>query len=170
MNWSHLQMEFALKKVIPFLLFLYSLQVLAAGSVDVKVVLTLGTSFTISTSDVQGSVTKAGDGFQASSIVVQLKNIKTGIALRDSHTLKHLEAEKYPDVKLITAEGKSGEGKGSIEIKGIKKDIKGTYKVDGTNLIADFDLNIKDFKIENVRYMGVGVKDIVHVTAKIPIK
>ena len=78
--------------------------------------------------------------------------------------------EKYPDVKLITAEGKSGEGKGSIEIKGIKKDIKGTYKVDGTNLIADFDLNIKDFKIENVRYMGVGVKDIVHVTAKIPIK
>lgn len=156
-------------KKLAFLICLLSLNALAAGQIDVKVTLNLGTSFTITTSEVDGAVKQTGDIFKGAMIVVHLKNIKTGISLRDSHTLKHLEADKYPDVKLITAEGKAGSGKGTIEIKGITKEISGTYKTDGNTLIADFDLNIKDFKIENVRYLGVSVKDIVHVTAKVPI-
>lgn len=142
----------------------------ATPKVDIKINLSLGSSFIATTNEVIGSVEKKGDSFVSQLITVKLKNLKTGVSLRDTHTLKHLDVEHFPEVQLKNAIGTNGTGKGTITIKGISKDISGVYKIDGDEIVADFDLNLPDFKIEGIRYMGLGVKDKVHVTAVVPIK
>ncbi|WP_413288550.1 YceI family protein [Bdellovibrio sp. HCB337] len=141
-----------------------------AGSVTVDVTLNPAGSFKAKTSDIKGTATVKGDEISASNIAVPLKGIKTGVELRDKHTLKHLEADKYPEAVLVSATGKGGKGTGKIKIKGIEKDIAGTYKISGNNVEAEFDLNLPDFKITGISYMGVGVEDKVTLHIVMPIK
>jgi polyisoprenoid-binding protein YceI len=141
-----------------------------SASVTVDVNLSPAGSFKGKTSDIKGFVTKKGDEVSARNIVVNLKNFKTGIELRDKHTLKHLETDKYPEAILISATGKKGKGAGKIRIRGIEKEITGTYKINNNELLADFKLNLADFKITNVKYMGAGVDDEVVLHIAVPIK
>lgn len=141
-----------------------------AGSVIVDVTLNPAGSFKAKTSDIKGTATVKGDEITASNVVVPLKGIKTGVELRDTHTLKHLEADKYPEAVLVSATGKGGKGTGKIKIKGIEKDISGTYKINGNNVDAEFKLNLPDFKITGIKYMGVGVEDEVTLHVSMPIK
>lgn len=134
------------------------------ASVDVK--LSPAGSFVAKSTDVSGFAELKGDVVTAKNIVVTLKNIKTGIALRDDHTRKHLQVDKFPEAVLVSAHGQGGKGEGVIKIKGIQKKISGTYKISGKKLMADFPLKLSEFQISGIKYMGVGVKDevIVHVT------
>lgn len=141
-----------------------------AQSVVVDVVLNPMGDFKAKTSDVKGEAVVNGDSVSASNVVVNLKTLKTGVELRDKHTQKHLQTDKFPEAVLISATGKGGKGTGKIKIRGVEKDIQGVYKVDGGFLKAKFKLNLPDFGIEDINYMGVGVEDEVTLNVSIPVK
>ena len=127
-------------------------------------------SFNVKSTQVSGFAQKKGDGFEAKNIVVGLKSVTTGIALRDEHTRKHLDVQKFPEATLISAQGKDGKGDGLIKIRGIEKKIAGTYVIKGQRLEAQFPLVLSDFNITGIKYMGVGVSDEVTVHITVPVK
>ncbi len=126
--------------------------------------------FTGKTSDVNGFATVVGNKVKAENIQVSLKNLKTGVELRDKHTRKHLEVDKYSDAILVKGEGENGVGFGLLKIKGIEKKVTGTYKMVGTELAAQFKIKLSDFKITGIKYMGIGVDDEVTLNVKVPTK
>jgi polyisoprenoid-binding protein YceI len=140
-----------------------------AQTAVVEVSLSPAGSFNLKSSEVKGAATVANGVYTASNVKVGLGNIQTGIALRDTHAKKRLEVEKFPDAELISATGKDGKGTGQIKIKGITQKIAGTYKIDNSHLVATFPLKLSDFKITDVRYMGVGADDTVNVTITLPV-
>ncbi len=152
-----------------FILVLFASS-LAIAQVQLNFKLSPAGSFVGKTSQIQGHVVRSGDTFTASNIVVPLKGLKTGISLRDEHTLKHLDVQKFPNAVLVSATGKGGKGTGLIRIRGIEKPIAGSYEIVGNKLEAEFMLKPSDFNITGVRYMGVGLKDSVQVIVSVPIK
>ncbi|MGZ3770136.1 MAG: YceI family protein [Bdellovibrio sp.] len=139
-------------------------------SVTVDVVLNPMGDFKAKTADVKGEATVKGDEVTAKNIVVNLKSLKTGLELRDKHTQKYLDTKTYPEAVLVSATGKGGKGKGKIKIRGVEKDVDGTYNVEGKTLKADFKLSIADFGIKDINYMGVGVEEQVTIHVAVPIK
>jgi hypothetical protein len=148
----------------------FALAFQAHAQVEVDVKLSPAGSFKAQTSDVSGFAYKTKDGIAAENVLIDLRNISTGIALRDKHTKEHLLVEKFPKAKLVKAVGKDGKGTARISIKGVEKEYAGTYKVEGDKVIATFPVHLPDLKIEGVRYMGVGVKDEVNVKIELPLK
>ncbi len=144
--------------------------VVLAGNAAVDIKLTPAGSFTGKTSDVKGFVKKNGTKIVGENIVVNLKNLKTGMGLRDKHTQDYLGTAQHPDAILVKAEGENGKGRGLIKIRGIEKQVEGTYKIEGNELQASFPIKLSDFKIEGIRYMGVGVKDQVTINVSVPIQ
>jgi polyisoprenoid-binding protein YceI len=157
------------KLCVLFVIGLFSISSFAQEAI-VNVVLHPAGSFKAKTTQVKGNVTKKGTGFDAANIVVDLRNLDTGIGVRDTHTKKHLEVEKYPEAILVQAHGEDGKGTGVIRIKGIEQKIAGTYELSGTNLVAHFPLKLSDFKIEGIKYMSIGVDDNVTLDVTVPIK
>ena len=154
----------------------YSVLILFFGSISwaqeavVSVVLHPAGSFKATSKKVTGNASQKADGsVEASNIGVDLQSIETGVSLRDTHTKKHLEAEKFPQALLVSATGKDGKGEGVIKIKGIEQKITGTYEIEGGTLVAHFPLKLSDFKIEGIKYMGIGVDDEVKLDVKVPI-
>ena len=136
----------------------------------VNVVLHPGGSFQAKTSDITGSAKVGPKGeVSASNIVVKLSNLQTGIGLRDTHTKKHLDVEQFPEATLSNATGTDGKGTGTIKIRGIEKPITGTYEVKGAFLVAHFPLTLSDFKIDGIKYMGIGVDDKVTLDVTVPV-
>jgi len=127
--------------------------------------------FKAKTDDIKGEAVLEGDRVIARNIVVGLKDLKTGISLRDKHAKeKYLEVDKFPEAVLVYATGKDGKGEGRLRIRGIEKEIRGTYEIVGDYLKADFPLKLSDFGITNIKYMGLGVDDIVNVHVKVPLR
>lgn len=157
---------------IIFTLALFApMTVLAQGSAAVDVVLSPAGSFRAESKKVTGVAYKTKDGgVQAKNVKVDLRGLATGISLRDDHTRKRLQTSKYPYAKVIKATGKNGVGKALVEIKGIKKEVTGTYKIVGNELQAEFPMKLKDLKITDVSYMGVGVEDEVKLQVTLPLK
>jgi polyisoprenoid-binding protein YceI len=169
-NTLHQYKENFVKSAAACLVVLCFSSLTFAQSVSVDVVLNPMGDFKAKTSDVKGFATVKGDEVTASDVRVNLKSLKTGVEVRDKHTQKHLQTDKFPEAILVSATGKGGKGKGKIKIKGIEKDIAGTYKVDGKVLNAEFPLNLTDFDIKDINYMGVGVEDQVKLKVSIPVK
>lgn len=158
-------------RFIGFVALLFSLHCWAqAPGASVAVTLTPAGDFVGKTSELRGNVVVVGNEYTAQNIVVNLKNLKTGVALRDKHTQKHLQTDKFSEAILIQAKGKDGKGTGQIKIKGITKDVSGTYVVSGSMLIAEFPLKLSDFDIKGIKYMGIGVEDEVKIKVTAPIK
>jgi hypothetical protein len=141
-----------------------------AQTAAVQVSLRPAGSFVGKSSDVKGFAQDKGDHVEAHNVIVNLQNLETGINLRNEHTKKHLEVQKFPTAILVSAEGRDGKGKGIIKIKGIEKEIAGTYEIKGRLLAAQFPLKLSDFQIEGIKYMGVGVADEVQVSVEIPLQ
>lgn len=139
------------------------------GSVAIDVTLTPAGSFQAKTSKVTGLAYKTADGVAAENVIVDVNSLVTGIDLRDKHTRKHLESDKFPAVKLIKATGKGGNGEAIVEIKGKQQKVFGTYKVEGNILKAAFKVHLPDVAITNVKYMGVGVDQDVVVNVSLPL-
>lgn len=159
-----------MKSVLSGLLILAFSSLGFAQNVSVDVVLNPMGDFTAKTSDIKGFATVKGDEVSASNIVVNLKNLKTGMDLRDKHTQKYLETDKYPEAVLLSASGKGGKGTGKIKIKGVEKDIAGTYKIEGKTLKAIFKIQLSDFNISEISYKGLGVEDEVKLLVSVPVK
>lgn len=127
--------------------------------------------FKAKTEDIKGEAILEGDTVTAKNIVVGLKDLKTGITLRDKHAKeKYLEVDKFPEAVLVYATGKDGKGEGRLRIRGIEKEIRGTYEIIGDYLKAEFPIKLSDFGITNIKYMGLGVDDIVKVQVKVPLR
>lgn len=142
----------------------------ADGSVVVDIVLNPMGDFKAKTTEIKGEATQKGDEVSAENIVVNLKSLKTGVELRDKHTQKHLETDKFPEAVLMKATGKGGKGQGHIKIRGIEKDITGTYTISGNTLSAEFPLSLADFNMKDINYMGIGVEDSVTLHVTLPLK
>lgn len=162
--------------VIPFRIFFlflfvftFSNLVHSAPSAVVDVKLTPAGSFKAKTDEVKGSANLKNGEVTAQNVVVNLQNLKTGMALRDKHTKEHLETDKFPEAVLSVGTGKDGIGSAKIKIRGIEKDISGTYKVEGQELISEFKLHLPDFNINDIKYLSIGVEDDVVVHVTIPI-
>lgn len=142
-----------------------------ASSFTADVKLSPAGSYKAQTGKVEGQAYKTADGgVAADNVKIDLRTITTGVSLRDKHTKEHLDVAKYPEAKLVKASGKGGKGTATIDIRGKKVEVAGTYKVNGDKLIAEFPMNLPDIDIKDVRYMGVGVKDLVNVTIELPLK
>ncbi len=157
------------KNLVLFVVAAYS-SLAFANQVAVDVVLSPAGSFKARTSKVSGIAYKTADGVAAENVVIDATTLETGVALRDKHLKEHLLTQKYPQIKLLKAIGKNGQGKGEVEIMGKKQPVNGTYKIDGEMLKAQFKMKLTDLEIKGVRYMGVGVKDEVNVSVDLPIK
>lgn len=157
-----------------FILILISLSAQFAFSQAVVVEIGLSPvgDFKATTDSIQGSVQDRGSEYYAENIVVDLKSLKTGVALRDEHTQKHLKTTDFPQAVLLKAKGKGGKGIAKIKIKGIEKTVRGTYVIEGDGKVmnASFPLKLSEFAISDISYMGVGVEDEITVTVRVPIK
>ncbi len=142
----------------------------AQKGVKVDVTLSPAGRYEAKTNEVQGSATQEADGsVKAENIIVNMNSITTGISLRDKHTRDRLDTKKFPQAKLLNASGKDGKGRALVEIRGIKKEVQGSYKVENGFLTASFPINIVELGITDAKYMGVGVKDIVTIHVTVPI-
>ena len=135
----------------------------------VNVVLHPAGSFKAKTTSVKGTIVRSGTDFKATNIVVDLSTLTTGISLRDEHTKKHLDVKTFPEAVLVSAQGHDGKGTGTIKIRGVQKDISGTYEVADNKLTAHFPLQLSDFKIDGIKYMGIGVDDKVTLDVTLPV-
>ncbi len=128
-------------------------------------------NFNATSHEVKGFAKMSGTKVIADSISVPIKSLDAEVAGRTKHmNEKYLEMEKFPEAKLIKAEGENGKGTGIIEIHGVQKPIAGTFKIEKDELVANFVVKISDFGIAKVSYLGMGVKDDVPVMVRVPIK
>lgn len=148
-------------------LTLFTSLAFAKGSVVVDVTLTPAGSFQAKSKKVKGKVVKSGSKLMAKKLKVSVKSLKTGIDMRDKHLYKRISGKK---IEIVEATGQAGKGSGIIKINKIEKPFKFTYKESGKNIIAKFPLSLKQFKIKDLKYMGVGVADEVTITATVPLK
>jgi len=119
---------------------------------------------------------------QADKVVFKssLKDVKTGISLRDTHTKRYLGTEQWPDASLtvdksgikLPDDGKktSGTAPGKFRLHGVTRDVKVNYSAErhGSDYAVEghFSVNIEDHKIEKPCYLGVCVDSTVKVDAK----
>jgi polyisoprenoid-binding protein YceI len=149
----------------------FSFTAFAGGEATADVSLTPAGSFTAKSETVKGEATLKGNAVTADKIVVDLRNLKTGIALRDRHSRdKYLEVDKYPEAILTDGKGKDGKGTGKLKIRGIEKAVAGSYTIKGDTLFAEFPIKLSDYDIKKVKYMGVGVDDDVTIKISVPVK
>ena len=159
------------KVIVGLFISLLSIAAMAAPGAVADVELTPAGSFKAKTGEVKGEATMTGDTITADNIVVNLKGLKTGISLRDKHaTEKYLEVGKFPEAVLTKATGKNGKGSGKLKIRGIEKNVEGTYKVADSELIAEFQIKLSEYGITGIKYMGVGVTDAVTLHVTVPLK
>ncbi len=115
---------------------------------------------------------------------VNLAAVKTGIKLRDEHMhKKYLETEKFPTAVLklepvaITGSGSQEiEFSGSLTIKGVSKEVRGTVKLDfssdGKSASGDalIKANLNDFPIGMPTYLGISLAEELEISAKFVAK
>jgi polyisoprenoid-binding protein YceI len=119
-------------------------------------------------------------------ITVPLKQLTTGISLRDNHMReKYLEVEKFPDARLevpwsavkLPAAGATSEGdaQGSLTLHGQSRAVTFHYRISrdgggGYQVSASFPMNFKEFGVNVPSYMGVTVKPDVRVETRFGAK
>jgi polyisoprenoid-binding protein YceI len=105
------------------------------------------------------------------TITVPLANLSTGIGLRDDHTKKAIEVDKYPTTTLTVARSalkfpaagadSSGDAQGSLTLHGQTKPITFHYKATNNGTISvqgSATINVDDFGVNRPSYLGVTVK------------
>jgi hypothetical protein len=148
-------------KVTALACLVSSLSALAGGRVTLHVELSPAGSFEASSEKLEGQLIKKKDHFFAEKISVNIQSLKTGIDLRDEHFWKHLNSSKFSNAVITKFEGQEGEAVAFLEVAGVKKSIKVTYKDSGDEIIGKFKVSNSHFNLPVVEYMGIGVEDEV---------
>lgn len=154
------------------------------GQAEVRVTcpLTIGGSFEAKTTGLSGSLMTAASHPPAydGTVVVDLRMLDTGISLRNDHLReKYLEVDKAPgydkatlsaiDLTGVNPDAPDGKGTftGSLMLHGMTKMVSGPAEIrkagSGVRIKASFPVNLSDYNIPEPRYLGVGVKNTVHV-------
>ena len=143
-------------------------------NLSIKVALSPAGSFTITSNKIKGKVYIDSNGnLIAKNIKIPVKTLKTGIELRDNHLKKKLghEKDKKSILLLLEAKGVNGKGKAKFRVLNKEQTTDFTYKKVSKNIgEANFTLNLDNFGISGISYMGVGVKNTVNVSVKLPFK
>lgn len=143
------------------------------NTVKAYVVLNPAGDFVANLKVMSGFASLQGDQYKAKDVVVDLNSLVTGFETRDDHAKnKYLDVKKFPQAVLLEASGSKNQGKGRLKMRGIEKDISGTYKVvnSGKSISADFKIKLSDFGINDISYKGIGVEDDVRIEVVIPVK
>jgi len=151
-------------------LLLVSFNVFAEEALNATVRLTPAGSFQVKTDKISGKVSKKDGGYTSDKLWVKVKSLKTGIDLRDKHLKERLNYKTNSKIEVTKMSAKNGKGKALFEMNGIKKPISFTYTAKETALTASFKINLQDFKVKDLKYMGVGAKDIVEINASAKIE
>lgn len=158
--------------LLSLLAFTLSFSAFAAKKgLSINVPLSPAGSFKIESKKIKGKVVNSGGTYKAKELYVKVKDLDSGMDLRDEH-LKNkdrLDEKKHPKIVVKNVIGKGGKGQAIIIIKKVKKKIRFTYSIDGKLFVAKFKLNTKDFPLKKLSYLGVGVKGVIQVTARVPI-
>ncbi len=141
-----------------------------AQKVTIKTQLSPMGAFDITGSSLSGYVSPKENTFVGQDITLDLKNLKSGMELRDKHIQEYFETKKFPSARLLQVIGKNSKFSGDLEVRNIKKRITGTYKIRKNKVEANFKVKMSDFSIKKAIYMGIGVEDEVEVVAEVPIK
>jgi hypothetical protein len=155
--------------VAAFLFCLFSSTALAQ-SATVNVLLSPPGSIKIKASSVRGFAVERFGIYRAENVLVGLRHLKTGNLVCDKQAKKILQTKKWHDAVLVSAVGENGKGKGVIKIRGIARDISGTYRIEGRSLVATFPIKLSDFKFDPITYAGITVQDTAIVTIIVPIR
>jgi hypothetical protein len=144
--------------------------VFANAGVEIDVKLSPAGSFKAKTDKIKGLAKQKGSSVISSQVLVDLRTLKTGIELRDKHLKKRLLVDNHPVAKLLNAKGKDGKGEAMISLMGQEKKVMGTYTTKGKFLVSEFKMKLSELGIDDVNYMGVGVKDEVIVRVTVPVQ
>jgi len=155
------------------------------ASVSVSCPFTIGGSFEARASELAGEVAlEAGSpGAVAGALAMDLRTLQTGIGLRDAHmrdkylevgrgtsfavsTLDHIRLTGVDPVRLA---GKGG-FEGMLRLHGRERPVVGVADIqrtgEGFRVQATFPVTLSEFEIEHPTYLGVGVGEVVTVTAR----
>jgi polyisoprenoid-binding protein YceI len=139
---------------------------------------------TITGESKKGDVSEKEDGGKL-KFKGSLKNLTTGIGLRDKHLKKYMNVAKHPDTTFeversklqFPADQAKFEGKsatGSLTMNGKTLSQAFTYDVErhGSDYIVTghMDVDITKYGIEQPCYLGVCVDPVVKVTVKIKLR
>lgn len=119
--------------------------------------------------DFAATVKVNGDSYTADRFNIPWASLKTGMSLRDKHALKYVNAEQHPNIEVLQSLGKGGKGIAKIKFNGVEKVVRGTYSIQGSNLVAQFSIILSEFNVKDVSFKGAGVKDEVKVKMTVPI-
>lgn len=134
------------------------------------------------------SVDVKDDG-KALTVVVGLKDLETGIELRDKHMReKYLEVEKHASATLTVPfdavtwpeDGKTSESvegklpKGTFALHGKSKEISFKYKITNAGgvytIVGEAPVNFNEYDVKVPSYMGITVKPDITVLTTFSVK
>lgn len=143
---------------------------LLAHEITVKMPLVPASSFDAKSDKLKGEVKKEGTKYTSENMWVKVEDLKTEIELRDKHFHEHLHYDKYPKITFTKVSAEGGKGSGTLTVNGVPKEVKFDYKeISPKKLSAVMKVKPSEFKLEEAKYMGIGVADEVEVTVLIDV-
>ncbi len=141
-----------------------------AQSMKAQVELSPVGSFEVVSKTIRGSVYKESGKLVAKNIRIPVRNLTSSNETRDEHLKEKLEYKKNPNIIVEKALGAGGKGNALIKVRSVTKKIPFSYTESGSTVNVEFSINLKEYGIGGINYMGVGVQDIVKVSASLPLK
>ena len=138
-----------------------------AGTLSVNFSLRPVGYFLGTTAALQGHVQREGESYVGFDIKVPVSELKTGNALRDRKLKERLENESVAFLDRPT--GRDGVFEGILNFRGQSHKLKGTYRVEGFQFIAQFELSLTELGLGALEYHGVKVLDSLKIQAALPI-
>lgn len=155
-----------MKTLVIALTLILSANLWAKGSVNILVSLKPAGSFNGVTEKVKGKISKTDKGFTSKRIELAIRDIKTGIDLRDEHLWEHLSFKTHSKATLTDLVASNGTGTATLEVNGVKQPININYKDNNGSVEATFAVKASSFNLPPKSYLGVGVSDDVTVNVK----
>jgi polyisoprenoid-binding protein YceI len=157
---------------------------ITAGDVEVRCRLTVGGSFTATTSNISGFIAPppTGETLSAVAVTVELSALDTGISLRNHHLrnryLTVTQGPQYRQAQLSALRLETPLSQvltthrtgfvGTLLLHGIERGVTGTTEIRRVDrrlqVEAKFDVSLNDFDIPSPQYLGVGVRNEVTIT------
>lgn len=152
------------------------------GEVTVVCPLTVGGGFEAKTQAINGEVAVAAaqPGAIKGSLVVDLRTLKTGIAMRDRHMRdNYLEASKpefekavIEDIQIEKLDGKTTFN-GTLVLHGERRPVTGSATLErrdgGYTVQAEFPVKVSEYNIAKPTYLGVGVQDEIKIKVALTV-
>lgn len=158
-----------MKHLILFAILCLSTQAFA-NKVVISVNLNPAGSFQGVSQKLKGQLLKNGEMITSKgSISVSIESFKTGIDLRDEHMWKHMNSSKHAKAILTELKAQNGNATAVLEVNGVKKPIKITYKLLKDEVVAHFNIKASEFNLKKAEYLGVGVDDNIKIEAVLPL-